>query len=583
MEISTSHSTSNMPGNLRPHLSLFDLVCIGVGGTVGSGVFVVSSLVASSYSGPSAPFSWLVAGFSCLLSAGSYAELSRVHAKSSGSTYEYTKILGEYVSVIAAWCLTLEYGVSAAAVSRSWGDKLSIALANHFDASTSTSNSFTSSTLPSILSPGSNLSIFGFLLQVSCTLLLMAGADVGRVTTNAFTVIKVLLVIFIILAGLSLFQVENVTPNVLPFGFTGLLKGAGPSFFGYVGFDEVCSFSAEASDPKSISYAIFITVILVTLLYSISALALVGMQPYSQINPDAGFSAAFAYNGWQTAQYIVIVGELVTLPVVTLVSFLAQPRLFYQLSTDGHMPKIFSKVNSQGNLVQSIVITGVALSALALFVPFTYLDDFISAGILLSFCLTNASLIVFRRGNCRKILVIFFVSSLIGSLCASGAANTSQSQQPTRKILLILTSAVSFLISLCAAMYIHVKYPEISNTLSSEGPVNGGTINSHIPDALFRVPLVPWIPLSASLINCLLISNLSTSGLLLLTLYLMLATVIYIYRYISKHGLQHFIGQIRRCAVMPFAVSDRLTGKRQKEKDGGIEYTICRQGEAEGG
>ena len=125
---SSNHQHNN--NNLQRTYSLFDLICVGVGGTVGSGIFVLTGLIARQYAGPGVVFSWLVAGFACLASALSYAELSSV-IPSAGSSYTYIYVaLGEWPAFIAAFCLSLEYGVSAAAIARSWGDKLSAWLAS---------------------------------------------------------------------------------------------------------------------------------------------------------------------------------------------------------------------------------------------------------------------------------------------------------------------------------------------------------------------------------------------------------------------------------------------------------------------
>jgi amino acid transporter len=114
----------NKKAILERSLSLFDLICVGVGGTVGSGVFVLTGIIAHSYAGPGCVISWLIAGICCMLSALSYAELSS-RMTSAGSSYAYVYYsLGELPAVIAAWCLSLEYGISGSAVARSWGEQL---------------------------------------------------------------------------------------------------------------------------------------------------------------------------------------------------------------------------------------------------------------------------------------------------------------------------------------------------------------------------------------------------------------------------------------------------------------------------
>ncbi|CAK9252805.1 unnamed protein product [Sphagnum jensenii] len=206
-------------------MSLFDLLCVGVGGTIGTGVFVLSGLIAKEYSGPSAMFSFLIAGFACLISAASYGELSS-RIPTAGSSYVYAyAALGEYPAVIAAWSLSLEYGLSGAAVSRSWGDKLATWVSS-FGVSISTP-------LDAV-----GINLFAGFLMITCVLILLGGMNTGKITVNVFTVFKVLLVFFMMFGGFSQFQAQNLTPLV-PLGYGGILRGATSCFFGYVGFDEV--------------------------------------------------------------------------------------------------------------------------------------------------------------------------------------------------------------------------------------------------------------------------------------------------------------------------------------------------------
>ncbi len=372
---------------LERHLSLFDLICIGVGGTVGSGVFVLTGLIANGYAGPGVILSWLIAGVCSLFSALSYAELSCL-LPSSGSAYTYVyHTIGELPAIIAAWCVSLEYGISGAAVARSWGDKLIDWLLN------------LGVEIPTILNPGYEINILAALIQLGCVLLLLMGVGVGKKVINFFSILKILLIVFIIIAGLMLYNNQNLKPFA-PMGSKGIIRGATSAFFGYVGYDEVCCLAGEAMNPhETLPKAVLGTIFLVTFLYIFAAIALVGMESYLYISQDSGFSNAFESNGWIWAQHVVAIGELVTLPVVVLVSFLAQPRLQYAMAEDGLLPKIFSEIDSKGDLTKSMIIIGIVCTLIALFVPFTHLDNMISAGILISFNLTNSALILVRRAS----------------------------------------------------------------------------------------------------------------------------------------------------------------------------------------
>ena len=153
--------------------------------------------------------------------------------------------------------------------------------------------------------------------------------------------------------------------------------------------------AAEAKNPRqNLPLAVFGTILIVTTLYSFAALALVGMQDYRKIDSDSGFSFAFLSNGWVGAAQVVAIGEIVTLPLGVLVSVLAQPRLQFALARDGLLPKVFARLDAKGNLSYSIMFSGIGSTLVALFVPFTSLNDVISAGVLISFIMTNVSLLV---------------------------------------------------------------------------------------------------------------------------------------------------------------------------------------------
>jgi len=154
----------------------------------------------------------------------SYAELaSRI--PSSGSSYAYVYYaLGELPAVIAAWCLTLEYGISGAAVARSWGDKLILWISCCHPGVTS------------LLDIGYGINIMAGLMQFSVMMVLLGGVSIGKITVNCFTVLKMVLVMFIIVVGLSIFESENVV-DWAPMGSSGILRGSTAAFFGYVGYD----------------------------------------------------------------------------------------------------------------------------------------------------------------------------------------------------------------------------------------------------------------------------------------------------------------------------------------------------------
>ena len=521
---SSGNSNDTSGNNLHQTLSLFDLICVGVGGTVGSGVFVLSGIIASEFCGSAAPLSWLLAGLCCLCSASSYAELS-ISYPSAGSAYQYCYYsLGEWPANIAAWCLTLEYGISGAAVARSWGNKLATYIVS-FNGGTDG--------IPSIFLPNASIGIFGAILQLLCIIILLGGVEVGKITVNFFTLLKMVLIIFIILMGLTLFKESNIDSGMVLVSTRGVLRGAAPCFFGYVGYDEVCCLAGEATDPvRTLPLAIFGTIIIVTVVYFLSSIALVGMQNYSDINKESGFSEGFRIRGLDWARHTVAIGEIVTLPLVVLVSFLAQPRLFFAMSQDGQLPEKFSKVDSKGNLKDGIIMSGVACTIIALFVPFQYLDELISTGVLISFNLTNASVIILRNSaslsssstssslinQTKWLLLLFNVSALLVSYMI-----TNLPSQSLGLLVFVLVLVIVFLVSMIySAYHIYMIFKSLSSSPSSSSLNNDKLGRNH-----YMTPFMPWTPLSGTIINCILISQISTTGIFITVIYFLLASFVY--------------------------------------------------------
>ena len=219
------------------------------------------------------------------------------------------------------------------------------------------------------------------------------------------------------------------------------------------------------------------------------------------------------------------VGEIVTLPLVVLVSFLAQPRLQYAMATDGLLPRLFSEVDRKGNLVKGIVVSGIICTVIAVFVPFKYLDDMISAGVLVSFNLTNASLIIIRRCDssnpvpCTLSLILFNIFSILLHILL---VNISFGSTLFTLSLQFSSVGVLLLFLLLLTYFIYSKCPENEDLES---------VNQ------FRVPGLPFVPLFGIFVNYLLLAQLSTSGILLVFVYFGIAATFYF-----GYGIHHSKG-----------------------------------------
>jgi amino acid transporter len=216
--------------------------------------------------------------------------------------------------------------------------------------------------------------------------------------------VKVVLVAFLILTSLALFQASNLSP-FLPaqrkvsgnwqFGVDGMFQGTVQSFFCFIGFDEVCCMAGQARDPKrDMPRAIMLSVLGTAVLTGLAAFGLVGMVKYTDMNPDAAFESGFDQHNLHWAAQIASWGELITLPVVVYISILPQANLFYAMSMDGLLPKVFTKLTDRKVLLKGNIIIGIFGAFMSTLLDFNTIADLTSAGVLLSFILCNASFIM---------------------------------------------------------------------------------------------------------------------------------------------------------------------------------------------
>jgi len=461
------------------HLTLFDLVSIGVGGTIGSGIFVLCGLVARDYAGPAVVYSWIIAGIAACFSGCCYAELSgRIPTAGSSYAYAYAS-MGELIAFLTAACLTLEFLVSGAAVARSWGDKV---VKMFFDASADTTSnssledgnySFMGNIQPWLHMffdpfPDWGINPCAFFISLASMGLLLKGVKESKFVTGLFTWAKVTLVVFMTTLAFLLFQPSNLQPFIPhEYGSTGVIRGATSLFFGYLGYDGICCVAGEAKNPqRNLPRAVLLTLVLVTLLYIIAALALVGMVPYNHISRESGFPDGFAYHHIAWASHLSAAGEIFTLPIVVFISLMLQPRLQYALACDGLLPPLFKEVNpTNGVPFKGTLVAGLIMTTLATFVPFTYLDDFVSAGILVAFSVTNSSLIMLRLLSpskvCGSVPMGFKVHSqthgdccCFKSLCRKFTSDNAHKLGFLERHLLLF-NIFSFLTCICLVNYSH--------------------------------------------------------------------------------------------------------------------------------
>ncbi|CAN6335144.1 unnamed protein product [Urochloa humidicola] len=381
---------------LRKELSITQLVAIGVGSTIGAGVYVLFGTVAREHSGPALTLSFLIAGIAAALSAFCYAELAS-RCPSAGSAYHYSYIcVGEGVAWLIGWALILEYTIGGSAVARGISPNLALFFGGP-------------DSLPWILArheiPWLDVVVdpCAAFLVFLVTGLLCVGIKESSFVQGVVTVLNCFVMLFVIIAGSYIgFQTGwvgyKVAGGFFPFGANGMLAGSATVFFAYIGFDSVASTAEEVKNPqRDLPLGIGTALTICCSLYMLVSVVIVGLVPYFAMDPDTPISSAFAKHGMHWAMYLVTTGAVLALCSTLMGSILPQPRILMAMARDGLLPSFFSDVHEKTQVpVKSTIVTGICAASLAFFMDVSQLAGMVSVGTLLAFTIVAVSILILR-------------------------------------------------------------------------------------------------------------------------------------------------------------------------------------------
>jgi APA family basic amino acid/polyamine antiporter len=394
---------------LRQVLSARALVAIGLGSTIGSGIFVLTGTVAANHTGPAITLSLLIAAVGGGLAALCYSEFA-TFLPVPGSAYSYTyATLGEALAWFIGWNLLLEYAISASAVAVSWSAYVVSVLNDaHIHLPAALVNApLALDAHDHVVSTGALVNVPAVLIVAAMTALLYVGVR-GSAGANSFMVtLKVVVIVIVVIAGLKYVEPANWTPYIPPntgerghFGWSGVLQGAAIIFFSYVGFDAASTTALEARNPqRDLPIGIIGTLVISAVLYVAMASVLTGMVPYQKLDSDAPVALALdAHPQLSWLSWILKIGVIAGMTSVILTSLLGQPRILLSMADDGLLPPVMSRCHPRFKTPHvSTVITGVFAAAIAAVFPLDLLADLISMGILLAFAVVCAGVLVLRR------------------------------------------------------------------------------------------------------------------------------------------------------------------------------------------
>ncbi|KAF9907916.1 hypothetical protein EC991_010429 [Linnemannia zychae] len=391
-------------------LTAKDLSALGIGAIIGTGIFVLTGIVANEKAGPAVTISFIIASIVAGLAALSYAEMACL-VPIAGSAYTYTyATCGELMAWIIGWDLILEYLVGAATVSVGFSHYLKAFFHDAFgyegnpklmEAPFSYANDTFDLT-------GSWFSVPSFVIVLLLTVVLCRGVKSSARVNNVLVVVKVIVILVFIFGACKFVEKKNFDPFIPPnkgnfgeFGGSGVLRGATIVFFAFIGFDAISTAAQEARNPqRDLPIGIGFSLIFCTILYLATSVVMLGVVNYTAIR-GSGVDAPFMVVANHTQQkWLAIfceVGILAGLVSVMLVLLLGQPRIFLSMSIDGLFPQWASKIHPKHKTpVISTAIAGVLVASAGGLFPVSLLADLTSVGTLFAFFLVHCSVLILR-------------------------------------------------------------------------------------------------------------------------------------------------------------------------------------------
>jgi APA family basic amino acid/polyamine antiporter len=415
-------STVDGEGSLKRTLGAGNLVALGIGAIIGAGLFVRTAAAAGGFAGSAVTISFIVAAIGCAFAGLCYAEFASI-IPIAGSAYTYAyATMGEIVAWVIGWALILEYALGAATVSISWSEYANNLLGGRIP------YEWCHSPMESAIINGVHhtgmINIPALVILILLSALLIKGTQESATVNSIIVIVKVSIVLVFIAIGWGYINPANHTPYMIPadakpailpdgssysyadffrHGWGGIVRGAGIVFFAFIGFDAVSTAAQEAKNPKKdMPVGILGSLAICTVLYILFSWVLTGVAPYTDFM-HAGKEASVAYAIQTYMHGYGWLGKLITFAIlagfssVILVMLMGQSRVFYTMSKDGLIPKVFSELHPQYRTpYKSNMILFVFVSLFAGFIPGSMAGDLTSIGTLFAFVMVCAGIWVMR-------------------------------------------------------------------------------------------------------------------------------------------------------------------------------------------
>ncbi|KAJ8021852.1 High affinity cationic amino acid transporter 1 [Holothuria leucospilota] len=538
--------------DLKKYLELKDLTALGIGSTLGVGLYVLAGDVARSTAGPAIVISFLLAAVVSLLTGFCYAEFgARVHVTGSAYSFAYVAI-GEFVAFAIGWSMLAECIIGASSVAKAWSEYLD-SLANHTISQTISENVGTFHS--SFLGDYPDFLAFGVLCVL--TVILTLGVKLSSLTMVLLSVVNCGVIVICVCAGIPLIDFQNWSQDggFLPFGFTGVLQGAASCFFAFVGFDVIAMSNEESIRPsRDIPLSIALTLFICFISYTSVSFIVTLLVPYYAIPKTASLGGVFALRGAHVVEFLITIGSMVALTASMLGAVFAIPRLAFAMARDGLLFPVLAIVHTGTKVpVISCIVAGLLTATIAAILSLHQLIEMMSIGTLLAYMLVAVSVILLRyrpkRAGDHSLSEtdrpIHEETSKIDTM-----ENDKESEME-RLVGPKLPSKASYLkVWRCTFLFVVISFP--FSAVLTFGPSGGSTFRwilifceimmgfvvvftvyviSRQPqdttDLPFKAPLLPYLPLLSIFCDIYLMLQLSLATWIRFAIWLMFGLVIY--------------------------------------------------------
>ncbi|MDO1604859.1 amino acid permease [Lactobacillus sp. YT155] len=387
--------SSNSKVHLERTLTTKDLIFMGVGVIIGSGIFITPGIIAANNAGPGVVFTYLIAALVCIVVAFCYSEFASA-ITSSGSVYAYIyTVFGEFAGWISGWSILLCYLFAESSIAVSWsayfqnflsgfGIKLPDFLRSAYGASGNHAGRF---------------DLLAFLIVFLLTVLLLQGMKESITLNKILVYLKMFIIFLFIIVALFSFKPQNLHP-LLPYGSSGLGRGASIAFFAYIGFDVLATASEEVKNPKrSVPIGIIASLSITAIIYSLVSFALVGAVKYTQLNVADPVSLALRLIHQNWIAGFVAIGAVLGMTTGLLVIIFGGTRLIFAISRDGLLPERLNNLNKNHIPFHSTLIFGLTAGLVAGFIPLDKLTELVNIGALLAFAVVCLGVVFLRRNK----------------------------------------------------------------------------------------------------------------------------------------------------------------------------------------